>query len=802
MISSIRRWGGIALGVAALAAAATGQDPPAASARRHARPERPETDALVLPGGRWVALPPSADGEPYRFLKPEPFQLRRAKSGEVLLEADRAVVWLARTGPPGGPAGGATALVKLRESGLVIYAEGNVVFRPGPGRIIRTDALLYDAPNDRVVAGATRLQLPLPGGNAPLVATARRLWLDYAAGGKDQLDAYDVRVGTCEFGHPHYSLTAVQLRMTGAIGRRAVRDSSDGEWLQLRGVGAEVLGVPVLWLPGVDWNLDWDSPIRSFEAGTGRSTGPFARGVFGITLRQEIEQPTGPPIRVRAGEVGVRLEGFAGRGWGAGGEARWTGRRATAPRDAFGDRPRQLEFDLVGIGWSDRGDPRDADSPPGLWPVEDRQRGRFAGRAAWYGAEHWRVSGESHWLSDRNVLREFVEKVLKEDKEAETFVQSTIWEGSIGAQLLARPRLNDFQTQTEYLPRLRTTGSSIPLPGPLSIGYDAQFANVRRSFDERTGVRPYHAGRGDGTFALNWRVLEPLWDALDGGVLGGWVPLTVTASAFTRYSFWTEGPAQRDTIDRWAQGVGVVARTDLTRVFGHGAGRFRHVITPELRYTNVFGVTREAQQLLPFDEVERLQDGQVLRGVLRNRIQVPHAGWLRDWLFAEFTAGWFPSPHRDNGGERWDDLTAEVRWAPTPHWSVWGRMEWSPRKDDVSEWDAGLSLPKLLPGLGLSLTSHNVPNEVHSLAGSASLSFSKRWAAAGSFSWDFERGEAERSRIVLRRTLHRWMVEGGVSVDHRNRDWTVLISFGPVGLGGTNPFTASQGEGDFGMQSR
>jgi hypothetical protein len=795
----LRRWGVGGGIVVALAASAPAQDPaPGPDRPAHPAPAVVEEDALIFPAGRWEYRKAEAPGEPDRLVRPDPFQITRAKGGPPILEADRAVVWV-RQGRASGGLGGAAALLSLRESGLVIYAEGNVVFRPGPGRVIRSEALLYDAPNDRVVAGASRLQVPLPDGTTPLVATAERIWLDYAPGGKDRLDAYDVHVGTCEFGHPHYSLTAVQLRLTGAIGRRAVKDTAEGEWLQLRGVGAEVWGVPVLWLPGMDWNLDWDSPIRAFEAGTGRATGPFARGLFGITLRQSMPQEEGPPKRIRAGEIGLRLEGFTERGWGAGGEARWTGRRTRAPRDAFGDRPLGLEFDVIGIGWNDRGDPRDDDAPPGLWPVEDRERGRTAARAAWHGAEQWRVGGEWHWLSDRNVLREFAEKVLKEDKAPESYAESLIWEGPMAAQLLARARVNDFQDQTEYLPRWRLLGASVPLPGPFAASWDGQFANVRRSFDERSGKRPYRAGRGDARVGFEWRLLEPLWDAWFDGAR---VPLTVTAATWARYTFWTEGPATRDTVDRWAQGAAIVARTDLWRVYGAGADRFRHVVSPELRYDNTFGVTREAADLLWFDEVEELAVGEVLRGVLRNRIQVRHGGGHRDWLFAEVTGGWYPRPNRDHAGERWADATGEIRWAPTAAWVVWARAEWSFVTDAVSEWDAGLKVPGILPGLSVSLASHNVTDVVHTMTGAAAYKFSNRWAASASFSYDFERGEAERTRFVLRRTLHRWMIEGGVSVDHRDRDFTVLIAVGPTGLGRGNPFSASQGEGDFDMQAR
>ncbi|MEE8538937.1 MAG: hypothetical protein V3S54_03900, partial [Woeseiaceae bacterium] len=155
--------------------------------------------------------------------------------------------------------------------------------------------------------------------------------------------------------------------------------------------------------------------------------------------------------------------------------------------------------------------------------------------------------------------------------------------------------------------------------------------------------------------------------------------LALLVSGFVRYSAWTRDVELRGGTDRFAVGAAAVLRTDLHRVYGSGDGRFRHVISPELRWENVFLVNHDPSQLLQFDDVERLQKVERVEARLRTTIQVPDGGFHRDWLLAEVTGEWFPRPRRDNGGKRSGNAVGELRWAPAfgdRVWSIWVRGTW------------------------------------------------------------------------------------------------------------------------------
>ncbi|MCI0340046.1 MAG: hypothetical protein L0216_02650, partial [Planctomycetales bacterium] len=126
-----------------------------------------------------------------RLTSPEPFRISVAGEKEPLLEAGRAVVWasaeavrrLLGGGGAGAPGGAREA---IQGSELVVYAEEDVVFRPGPGRVIRAEALLLDVAAGK--ASARRLDGPVPLA-AQVVVEQARLRIGADANGDDQVAA-------------------------------------------------------------------------------------------------------------------------------------------------------------------------------------------------------------------------------------------------------------------------------------------------------------------------------------------------------------------------------------------------------------------------------------------------------------------------------------------------------------------------------------------------------------------------------------------------------------------------------------
>ncbi|MCI0342721.1 MAG: hypothetical protein L0216_16535, partial [Planctomycetales bacterium] len=628
-------------------------------------------------------------------------------------------------------------------------------------------------------------------GEVPLVADAERVRFEYARGGAgDKVACEEARIGTCSYGHPHYHVGAARLEITGAIGRRALRESPGPEWLTASGLTVTALGVPLLWLPAAEWNLDWDSPLREFDAGRSRAYGPFVRALLGVSLREGDEgEPGKPPGRRRAGEVGVRAEVFGERGGGGGLEGRWTGHGEG--RDAFGDRPRSLFLDGIAVGWRDRGDPREEDAPTGLWPVEDRDRWRSQGRAEVRVPDALRLAGEWHALSDRNVLREFAEDVLKERKDPETYAEAAVALGPLLAEELLRVRGNDFQTQTEYLPRGRVLLASFPLLELGSLQLEGEAASLRRSFDEATGLRPLEARRADGTATVVLPVLRG--------------PVTLSPLGFARWTGWSRSAAGPEDADRVAEGIGVRARTDLHRVYDFGGGvRVRHVVTPEVDYRNVFRVTGDPADLLSFDAAETLREEDRLTARLRTTIEAAGKGPPREVLLLEAEGDWWLRPRRDHGDEPAGDVRGEIRVSPAAGLSFYARGLYRPPERAVVSWEAGGLWRNLLPGVTVGVSSRNVRDLVHTTAATAAIRMSDRWAASAAVRYDFERGRPEETRVTLRRVLHCWLLEGGVAVDHGERDVSVVVTLLPLGLSDRAAATWAAGgnEPGLGLETR
>ncbi len=779
----------------------------AAGAQEPAPP--PERDLVLGFAGPWkLEELREGDRSVTRLLSPQPFRIsvagpvRPVGIDEPLLECGRAVVWASTDavrrllgGGGGTPPGGREA---IEGSGLVVYAEEEVVFRPGPGRVIRAEALLLDLAAGRSVARKARIRFPAFPGEVPLVADAERVRFEYARGGaEDKVACEEARIGTCSYGHPHYHVGAARLEITGSIGRRALRESPGPEWVTASGLTLTALGVPLLWLPGAEWNLDWDSPIREMDAGRSRAYGPFVRTLLGVSLREGDEgEPGKPPGRRRAGEAGARVEVFGERGGGGGLEGRWQGHGEG--RDAFGDRPRTLLLDGLAVAWRDRGDPREEDAPPGLWPVEDHDRWRSQGRAEVRAPDAVRVAGEWHALSDRNVLREFAEDVLKERKDPETYAEAAVTLGPLLAEELLRVRGNDFQTQTEYLPRGRVLLAAFPLLEFGSLQLEGEGASLRRSFDEATSRRPYDARRGDGTATAVLPLLRG--------------PVVLAPFAFARWTGWsrsmTGSGAGSEDVDRVAEGVGVRARTDVHRVYDLGSGvRVRHVITPEVDYRNVFRVTGDPADLLAFDAVEAVREEDRLTARLRTTLEAAGplgSGPPREILLLEAEGDWWFRPRRDHGDEPAGDIRGEARVSPAGGLSLYARGVYRPPERAVVSWEAGAVWRNLLPGVSVGVSSRNVRDLVHTTAATAAVRMSDRWAASAAVRYDFERGRPEETRVTLRRVLHCWLLEGGVAVDHGERDVSVVVTLLPLGLSDRAGATWAAGGNEpvLGLESR
>jgi hypothetical protein len=373
--------------------------------------------------------------------------------GDVDIETDRVVIWGIDSF---GGLGGATT--QSADVPLEIYMEGNIVFRQGD-RTVYADRMFYDVRrqvgiilNGELIAGVPQI------GNEGYVGFVR-----LRAAALRQLDnahfvAQNGLVTTSRLENPSYALTSDVITFEDL--QQPVVDPITGAPLIDPATGRPVAGhkrlaeaqnnslyvgdVPVFYWPTIATDLENPSYyVNGFRL--------RHDSVFGFQALVDLDafQLTG--IQAPDGvEWNFDLDYLSERGFGYGSGVQYA-------RDSFFslNGPTTGRADVWFI--SDHGHDNLGRDRRDIVPEET-----FRGRAFWNHRQHlvgglmddWVVQGEVGWLSDRTFLEEYYENEWDENKDQLTGVRLKRTYDNQAISVEANGRLNDFFTQTQWLPRL------------------------------------------------------------------------------------------------------------------------------------------------------------------------------------------------------------------------------------------------------------------------------------------------------------------------------------------------------------
>lgn len=348
--------------------------------------------------------------------------------GAVDIAADRMVIWTlsaeAHKVTQGGEQG--------QDVPLELYLEGNVVVRQGPRRI-EADVMYYDVRQSVALIRNVELRAPLPHApNVPLIVRAAEL---------RQLAAHEfqgdlVQITTSRFGRPGYR---------AEVGRaRLVEETLGDEVVRRRLSGAENFlyfrDIPIFYWPYIESPVeDIQSPLKRIRVRRDRTFGTqllTAWNAFEVLgwepppgewrwlLHADYLSKRGPALGTSGSYESSGLFGLPGKYSG--------------------------QFNAWGI--QDQGKDRIARRRKNIEP-EKNTRGRILWRHRHELPNNMTLIAEAAYLSDRNFLEQYYERDWEEDKDYETLLYlkqtRTNWAWSV----IARHRIMDFLTTTEYLPR-------------------------------------------------------------------------------------------------------------------------------------------------------------------------------------------------------------------------------------------------------------------------------------------------------------------------------------------------------------
>ena len=725
-------------------------------------------------------------------------------SGTVDLSADRVVIWAQMNAEPDI----SSQLVQAVDRGIQIYLEGNIERRQG-GHIVRAHRALYDARERRALMLDADLLAQIPGGRVPLRIRAETIRQD----GDHNFHAHNAWASTSPFGVPGYRLQARDVfldrrELPRWLGPPVKGDKVD--WITTQNnlllLGeTPVFFTPNLGGPATDFNFplqrinfNQDS-VFGFQAETTWSLFTLLgiEPVEGVDWSLQADYYTDRGPRIGSG-LTYRQNGLLGlpgqvTGWSNGAYLYDRG------LDNLGRDRRQLELN----------------SP-------HRGRGRLIHRHDF--PEGYTVRGEIGYLSDRNLLEQYYEQEFDQEKDHDTLLYLEQRSDSTAWSLLAQPRINDFETATEWLPRGDLYVFSQPLrhglPGWPTLSWSthtsAGYARLRPAeapLDPSDIFTPLAdtANVGGAVLMSRHEITLPV-------MLG---PAPVVPYVMAESAYWSEGMAGTE-IDRHLFSGGLRSSLSMSRIDPGirspilGLNGLAHKMTFEtdLAWTETTRGLGEIPQYNPLDDNaqerfryrmlsntfggvlpggldtrsfgvrngiglgmtapwhELVADQQALRLAWRHRLQTkagaPGGERIRNWMTLDLEATWFPRPDRDNFGEDFGLLGSSYRWHVSDRTTllVDAYMDLFDQAPEI--WNVGLLSQRTSRGtLFANLQQiHGGPIDSQILSAGFSYRMSPKWVSTMQTAYDLAEERNQGQSLTLTRIGGDFLVHFGASYDN------------------------------------
>jgi hypothetical protein len=364
--------------------------------------------------------------------------------GQIDIAADRMVIWTSNPTQPPDYSNG--ALQDQREP-LELYMEGNIEFRQGP-RTVRAERMYFDVPNNVGKILNADLLTPVPKYEGLLRLHANVLQMT----AKDKYYGKDVFITSSRMGLPTYRFQAGDLYfeditkpLTDPLSGLPLIDPETGQQIEDRQQLATAsnnfvyLGpVPIFYWPVM--STDLKDPTLYIKRARLRQD-----NVYGTQILADFDgyQLLGLRNKPKGTDFDISLDYLNKRGFGYG--ATFVYGKQNIPGDpaGLGDF-----WGLQDHGVDNLGEGRRA------VPLEESYRYRlFWQHRQQHLPYDFQLSVEAGKISDRNFLEEFYKREWEELKDETTGIELKRLDANTALSFSADVRVNDFFTQSDWLPR-------------------------------------------------------------------------------------------------------------------------------------------------------------------------------------------------------------------------------------------------------------------------------------------------------------------------------------------------------------
>lgn len=714
----------------------------------------------------------------FRILAMEGVHIWQGNRKNPVLElfAEDAVVWIE---PEKADSAAADS---PRLSRAMVYAEGSVHFRWAE-KSMSARQIFFDFLENRGVLrdGTYRADTHYDKRQVPLHLRAERLRIH----SEEDIEAEDAAISTCQFGIPHYHFAASHVHLTR---------EAKGMWVESRDNVLYGLGAPLFYLPYLAGGAGQFWPLKSIRIGRSSKFGAFVYTTWGGEIYEAPREESGNPWLKR-----VR--------WLFDIDAREKRGAALGPQLIYdGSFPDNGQYRGRVGGYYVR-DQKLSELGSGALPETDttakKNRYRIYAIHRHSFTEDWQLDMELSHISDRTLLTDFFEKEAREDKEPETYGYLRKYWETQAASILVRTNLNDFQSQVDYTPQFAYQAIYTPVWEEAFPdcywGSRLEFSVVRRKDDEDnpTAFDERHITRIDFNNTLYYRVdLDPFY---------------LLPFAGGRVSYFQERRDGKNHIDRETGYMGIELSTNFYRVFGWQSyfldiEDLLHILTPSIRYQWVYENTVAPEELIPYDDMETVAEGQQLSLRVTNRLQTVRAQSIVDYLFFEAELTYWPDRDLGKRGitktplglpvsgrwERFDNLKFDLRWQIFTWFSLGGRAEYNFQARNLETWNVAFAATPA-PEWQLSIdTRYQMlalePRRDDSLTVTVAVTYTPnaKWVfqCKGQYDLldDFRDREFRELQFSVRRNFHRFALGIRFKRDFVDKDTAITADFYPIDL--------------------
>ncbi|HCS53944.1 MAG TPA: hypothetical protein DIW81_20550 [Planctomycetaceae bacterium] len=747
--------------------------------------------------------------------------------GALDLSADQVVIWTqANASGTFSP-----EMFQDQNTPMQLYLEGNIEIRQG-NHVMRASRAYYDIREDRAVLLDSEMRVNVPDMQGDLKLRADRIrQLSH-----DSFHAENAWVSGSEFGVPTYRMEAGDIFIENRYDRGWVGggdpevDPQTGlqvarpkPWITSLNNKFRVGEAPIFFAPYVSGPAeDPHIPIESLTLGQDNIFGGQLKTVWNLSKLLGLKGADDLDWNLQA-------DMYTERGFWLGTDATYAG---CAPIGTAGSYFGETEAVWINDWGTDNLglDRRDLD-------VASNTRGRALWRHRQHMSDSLWVTGELGFLSDRNFLEQYYEEEWDQGKDNETLISINHQEDNIATSIMGRFQLNEFETETNWLPKADLTILGEPLLWDRLVYSSRSSAGYGQ-------LRP-----GDAPDDPNDLYVPLTYTPEAEGVVLSTrhelsMPFNLGPVKFDPYllgeaAYWQDDGFTNNNLNRFYGSAGIRANLMLWKTYPHlfspllGINGLAHKQNLGVDYYfadstqdlsdvpqynefdenaqerfrtrlifNTFGFMNNALLPTQFDPrnyavrsgaarnvsspyFELVDDQQVARFNWNHRLQTkvgpPERQRIKDWMTLDLGLSYFPDADSDNFGEDFGLLTANYMWDVGSRTKILANGEFDFFEDAPQAWDVGFLTQRSTRG-SLYLGYRNIqagPLESQLLTASASYAMSQKWIATFGTAYDIAENQDRGQSFTITGIRSDFLIHLGLSVDSSKGNFGVGFMIEP-----------------------